>query len=386
VAFPVTGSRRRTFFIAILLSITLITLDIRGNPAIDKVRSVAREAFSPFQGAARKVFRPFEHTWNGIRDYDRLKKEYERERDRANQNAAAAIEAEAQLRELNAIRAELRLSTCSGLPTRFADIIGRPATNYDSELEISIGSEEALQFGMPVIEAGALVGRVGKVSKSRAFVSLITDPNVSVQVQITGTGPSGKTPGELVAQGPPPPATSSTTAKPGTAATTTSSTTVASTSDTVDPNLTGDPEILKALNEAAKDATSVPITTAPPSTTTVDPGPDVVKEFGVMHGNGPGELLSVSLISAKDTIKVGDPVSTVSNRISLFPGCIPIGRVASVTPRKGSTEVDVKVKPVADLAHISVVTVIIYKPDESVGPITPTVSTTKAPASAAVSG
>jgi cell shape-determining protein MreC len=378
VAFPVTGSRRRTFFIAILLSITLITLDIRGNPAIDKVRSFARETFKPFQNASRKVFRPFEHTWNGIRDYDRMKKELERERDRANQNAAAAIEAEAQLRELNAIRAELRLSTCSSLPTRFADIIGRPATNYDSELEISIGSNEALQFGMPVIEAGALVGRVGKTSKTRAFVSLITDPNVSVQVQITGTGPSGKTPGELVAQGPPAPPSPSTTAKPGTG-TTTTSTTAAPISDTVDPNLKGDPEILKALN----DATSVPSTTAPPSTTTVEPGPDVVKEFGVMHGNGPGELLSVSLISAKDTIKVGDPVSTVSNRISLFPGCIPIGRVASVTPRKGSTEVDVKVKPVADLAHISLVTVIIYKPDEAVGPITPNSTATTKPASSA---
>jgi cell shape-determining protein MreC len=380
VAFPVTGSRRRTFFIAILLSITLITLDIRGNPAIDKVRGVARETFKPFQSGARKVFRPFEHTWNGIRDYDRMKKEYERARDRANQNEAAAIEAEAQLGELNAIRAENRLSTCSTLPTRFADIIGRPATNYDSELEINIGAGEALQFGMPVIASGALIGRVGKVSKSRAFISLLTDPNVSVQVQITGTGASGKTPGELVAEGPPPLPTSSTTAQPG-ATTTTSSTTLSP--DTLDPALVNaDPTVLKELN----DATSVPVTTAPPATTTSTTSPDAPKEFGVMHGNGPGELLSVSLISAKDTIRVGDPVSTVTNRISLFPGCIPIGRVVSVTPRKGSTEVDVKVKPVADLAHVSVVTVIIYKPDETIGPVAPAVPKPTSSTSAAVSG
>jgi cell shape-determining protein MreC len=275
VAFPVTGSRRRTLFIAILLSITLITIDSRGNPVIDKIRSVAREAFKPFQGVARAVSRPFEHTWNGIRDYDRLKRDYDLARSQADANAAASIEAEARLREYSELRAESLLPTCSLINKRAADVIGRPATNYESGLEISLGSDDGLQQGMPVIVAGGLIGRVGKVSRTRSFIKLISETDVNVQVQISATGGLPKTGAEILADG------------PAGASTTTSSTSTTTTTTLPDGQIAPglDPIFADPKVQAAN---AVPTTTSTlvPTTTTTVLAP--VIERGVMRGNGPG--------------------------------------------------------------------------------------------------
>ena len=124
----------------------------------------------------------------------------------------------------------------------------------------------------------------------------------------------------------------------------------------------------------------------PTSTTVLKP----VIERGIMSGNGPGELLPVRNVRADSPVRVGDAVSTVWDRASLFPGCIPIGRVESVSPRKGSGELDVKVKPRADLERISFVTVLLWSPDPKIGPVAPapaaTTTTTTLPAGAATSG
>jgi cell shape-determining protein MreC len=377
VAFPVSGSRRRTFFIAILLSITLITLDTRGNPAIDKVRSVARDAFSPFQGAARAVFRPFEKTWNGIRDYDRLKRDYERAREQADANAAASIEAEARLREYADLRVERELPTCSTLPRKFADVIGRPATNYESALEISRGSRDGLLEGMPVITSGGLIGRVGKVSETRAFIKLLWEPDVQVQVQISASAGLPKdTPG-ILAEGP---TNNGTTPGSTTSAPTTTTTTTLPDGE-IAPNIDpifADPSVQEQVRDQQNPPTTpAPVPGAPTTTTTTIATPPI--EFGLMQGNGPGELLSVTLIKSGAPIRVGDPVSTVWNRSSLFPGCLPVGRVASVSPRKGTGELDVKVAPRADLSRISFVTVVLWAPDPTVGPVAPVPTTPTIP-------
>jgi cell shape-determining protein MreC len=377
VAFPVTGSRRRTLFIAILLSVTLITIDTRGNPVIDKIRSIAREAFSPFQGVARAVARPFEHTWNGIRDYDRLKRDYQLARDQADANAAASIEAEARLREYSELRAESLLPTCSLIAKRAADVIGRPATNYESGLEISLGSNDGLQQGMPVIVSGGLVGRVGKVSKTRSFIKLISETDVNVQVQISATGGLPKTSAEILAEGPK-------------GATTTTSSTTTTTTTTLPPGQI-DPKVDPIFADPKVQAEfAVPTTTSTlvPTTTTTVLAP--VIERGVMRGNGPGERLPVSFIRSDSVVRVGDSVSTVWDRASLFPGCIPVGRVASVSPRKGTGELDVTVKPQADLERISFVTVLLWTPDPKQGPVAPAAptntTTTSQPAGAAAGG
>jgi cell shape-determining protein MreC len=382
VAFPVTGSRRRTLFIAILLSITLITIDTRGNPVIDKIRSIAREAFSPFQGVARAVSRPFEHTWNGIRDYDRLKRDYEAARREADANAAASIEAESRLREYSEFRSEKLLPTCSQINSRLADVIGRPATNYESGLEISLGSNDGLQQGMPVIVSGGLVGRVGKVSKTRSFIKLISESDVNVQVQISATGGLPKDAAAILAEGP---AGATATTSTATSTTTPTSTSTPITTTTTLAPLEALPtrppgvsegDYKAALDELARAAATTTTTVAPTTTTTILAP---VIERGVMRGDGPGEPLPVSFIRADSPVRVGDAVSTVWDRASLFPGCIPIGRVSSVSPRKGTGELDVKVKPRADLERISFVTVLLWAPDPAQGPVAPATPTTVTP-------
>lgn len=392
MAFSVNGSRRRVFIVAILLSITLITLDMQGVPGLDRVRGVAREAFSPVQGVARSAFRPFENTWNGIRDYGRLKKEYEAARDRADAFEAQSIEAQSQLEELNNLRAEIGLRTCSEIPLVWADVVGRPATNYESSLEISAGSSDGIQTGMPVLTAGGLVGRVGKTSSNRAFVRLIHETDVRVQVQIRSTGDFPKSTSEQLEEGPTTIGGVTTTSSPTTTIATTdpAATDPATNVDepAADPTAGSLPEsVAAALNdpevrayfESLTTSTTSAETEADSTPTTVVRAPQSALEYGIMTGNGPGELLSVSLIDGKSQVRVGDPVSTVTNAASLFPGCIPVGKVASVTPRKGSSQVDVKVEPIVDLERINVVTVLRYQPEPGARPVSPTTVAPSAP-------
>jgi cell shape-determining protein MreC len=367
MALSIKGTRSRVLFLAILTAITLIAVDTSGNPVTNGVRSVARDVFSPFRGAARRVFSPFEDTWNGIRDYGRLKKDYEAARDRAAANEAAAIQAEAQIGELNDLRAELNLPTCSLIPRQTAEVIGRSSTNYDASLEISAGRSRGIKEGQPVITSGGLIGRVGKVSETRAFIVLLYEEDLNVKVQINGTARSPKTASEILDEGPKPevdpvtgstivPSSSTTAATTDPAAVGPSSTTTSTTL----PDLTGvpadlDPDLATTTTDPA----------APTSSTTSTTVRLTALENGLLHGNGPDKELSVDFIDNSAPIRVGDPVTTRAdyNSGSRFPGCLPIGRVSSISSRPGSNQAVITVTPNADLKRINVVTVLLYDPD-----------------------
>jgi cell shape-determining protein MreC len=385
MALSIKGTRSRVLFLAILTAVTLVAVDTSGNPVTDGIRSGARYVFSPFSGVARRVFKPFESTWNGIRDYGQLKKDYEIARDRAAANESAAIQAEAQIQQLNELRAELNLPTCSLIPRQTAEVIGRPSTNYESSLEISAGSTRGLKEGQPVITSGGLVGRVGKVSATRAFIILLYEEDLNVKVQINGTARSSKTAADILNDGPTPavdPVTGS-TIEPTT--TTTSATgpgslTTSSTSTTL-PDLTGvNPSVDAALG--ATTTLPPPDATGPTSSTTSTTVKLTALENGLLHGNGPDKDLSVDFIDNSAPIRVGDPVTTRAdyNSGSLFPGCLPIGRVSAISSRPGSNQAVISVTPNADLKRINVVTVLLYDPSTTATPTgSPATSPTSVP-------
>ena len=333
MAIPIRGTRRRTLAVMVLLSITLVTLDTRHNPTVDKIRGQARDLFSPVRGIARAVFRPVESTWKGIRDYSRLKRDYEDLQDQIGRQEGNSIAAESQLRQLQDLQAVLGLRPCSAIPAVWAEVVGQPASNYDLAVEINRGARDGLKPGMPVVVSGGLVGRLGRVSDTHAFVRILSDPDVNVAVNVVA-------PQERVIP------TTTTTAPP--------TTTI---SPLVSTSFPGEvpAQPLQPINEPSTTTT----TAAATATTTIK----VNVEMGSLHGTGRGKPLAVEWIRGGEIVKPGDLVMTAGDDKSLFPNCIPVGRIATATPRRGSSLIDVTVEPSADLERLAIVTVLLYDPE-----------------------
>ena len=72
-------SRRRVILLVVLTCVLLITLDKRGNPIIDRVRSVfSTLIMRPVDTATNAVVLPLERAWNGIVNYDDVQRYEER--------------------------------------------------------------------------------------------------------------------------------------------------------------------------------------------------------------------------------------------------------------------------------------------------------------------
>jgi len=318
--FERLGQRRTTLVLLVLLSVTLITFDVRGSGFIDGARETAGDVFSPVRGVARTVFRPFENTWHGIFDYEDVKRERDRLADQVEAQEGAAIAADAAVREMQALEALDKLPTLANVPQITARVVSEPASNFDRTVDINQGTAQGVQVGMPVITNGGLVGRIMKVYSDRSTVRLITDPNFSMAVKIV-PGPDH----------PPPTTAPATTAPPAAAAPTT------------------------APGPTTTVAADAPTTTAPTTTTTVSE-----LERGWVTGQGADQDVQVEQIKAESTVQAGDIVSTSGVQESLAPADLPVGRVSSVARHAGTGLLEVHVTPSANLANLNFVKVLLY--------------------------
>ena len=68
-----------------------------------------------------------------------------------------------------------------------ANVIGRDPSPFLHYIFIDKGSDDGLVYGMPVVTAQGLVGRIDAVIANAARIQLITDPASSVNVQLSAT-------------------------------------------------------------------------------------------------------------------------------------------------------------------------------------------------------
>ena len=74
--------RRRIIVVLLLTSVLLLTLDLRGNAVLDRVRDGFAVAMTPVEVAADVVTSPVERAWESYRGYDALARETEALRER----------------------------------------------------------------------------------------------------------------------------------------------------------------------------------------------------------------------------------------------------------------------------------------------------------------
>jgi rod shape-determining protein MreC len=192
------GRSRATLLFLILTSITVITLDFRGegSGAIDKVRHLAADAFAPVRDAADSALSPIGNVFSGITDYDHLQDENARLKARIAElkgRTTVDKDAAAELRELLKLQ---HLDWVGDVPTVAARVVSAPVSNFEQTIELNRGSHDGIAVNMPVVTGAGLVGRVVDVSSSRAVVRLITDPASAVGVRIVRSGAAGIAQGE----------------------------------------------------------------------------------------------------------------------------------------------------------------------------------------------
>jgi rod shape-determining protein MreC len=200
----VAPSRRRrrprvTLVFLVLLSITVITLDFRGDSGglVKTARGVASDAFSPVRDAADSVLAPVGDAFSGVTGYGSLKDENERLKQRiADLEGAQSTDSAAradldQLLKLNGLNNEL-----ANYKRVAARVVAAPVSNFEQTIELNVGSDKGVGVDMPVVTGAGLVGRVVQVFGKRAVVRLITDPASSVGVRLVISGEAGIAEGE----------------------------------------------------------------------------------------------------------------------------------------------------------------------------------------------
>ena len=336
--------RRTAIIVMSVITLLTMTLDLRGNALIDRARAVATDAFAPIRAVGESGSRPLVNAWHGAFSYDTLRKENAQLRDEARGNASLAIEATASIEQYLRLRQEMGLPNIGNAVPLRADVVGGPISNFEQgTMEINRGTNEGVRVGMAVITGSGLVGRISQVTATRAKVRLIWDPTVSVAVKILGFRP-------------PPPVT---TTVPNALSAPTPPTTTRPTTTTSAPR-----RATTTTTELPPEETTTTAEPAPTTTTTTQVQTQL--DTGLLRGYGRGKPLGVDLIDEKVDVRVGDVVVTsgesATNLPSLFPRNLPVAIVVEAKRVSGTTQLFVRVEPLADLSELQTVVVVLYDP------------------------
>jgi len=188
-----TSRPRYTLLLLILTSITVVTLDYRSDAggAITSIKGAARDAFAPVQSVASAVFDPVANVINGILHYGDLENENAHLREQLAEQRGQVVSARADKSEADALRDLQDIPSIGDIDTISARVIGTSASSLELTAELDKGTSSGVARGMPVVAGAGLVGRVVDVSRRRAVVVLVTDPNSNVGIRLASTGDTG---------------------------------------------------------------------------------------------------------------------------------------------------------------------------------------------------
>ncbi|MBI4883688.1 MAG: rod shape-determining protein MreC [Actinobacteria bacterium] len=340
-------SRRRVILLVVLSCLLLITLDKRGNPVIDRLRGAfATLVMRPVDTATEAVVLPLERAWNGIVNYDEMKRDRDNLYDQVQHMKGNDVEAQTAILEARELFAITGLAAQLDFQSVVGQVVGESASNFQNTVEINVGSRRGVKVGMPVTDGAGIIGRITKVFPDQSIVLLAWDPSYGVSAQILATP-------EEVAEEISTRVTTPSGAFEDEVGTTTSTTIDTRPFDPPDP------------------ARTTTTTTPASTTTTTTTAPQIIRETGAIEGQGSDQPLIMRFTdssSAVTTVRVGSLVDTAGGNSSLAPQGIPIGTVTRVVTETGSSNAVVEVTLHANLRRLNFVAVVLYEPNpEAIG-------------------
>ncbi|MBT4984948.1 MAG: rod shape-determining protein MreC [Ilumatobacter sp.] len=375
-----TVGRRRVIVALLLTLVLLLTLDLRGNPVLDRVRDGFARAMAPIESATDVITTPVSRAWNGVTQYDDLERENEALQDQLDRLIGTQATARLSVEEAAELKALLSLNSLAGIPTEVAKVVGASSNNLDQIIEIDIGRTRGVRVGMPVVNQAGLIGKITSVTDNTAKVMLITDSRYVVPVRVqaapaadlgpTDTRPSGRTNEELedlvattlvtdvLASESSLPQNDGANGDPASVDDPTSGDLpVNATSTTLDPNDGESPAGALPVDGEVIETTTTTTTTTVPNLT--------AKEFGALEGRGRGLIPQIRFLQDNPSLAVlqeGDLVVTAGGFDSLAPPDIPIGVAVNRADRSGPGGPLLDVQPYADVTRLNFLRVVLYTP------------------------
>jgi rod shape-determining protein MreC len=175
----------------VLTAVTLITLDVRGSGPISAVRGGARDVVNPIAGALDTVFSPVGDWIDGVTSAASVKDENARLRRRLDEARGQEAAARAATEENKDLKKLLDLPFVEDSDSIAAQVVDGAPSNFEFTIQLGKGESDGVRVDMPVVTGAGLVGRVLEVSRDRATVLLIKDPESGVGVRIEKSGTSG---------------------------------------------------------------------------------------------------------------------------------------------------------------------------------------------------
>ena len=365
-------SRRRAIAILALTSILLITLDVQGNPVIERVRGAFATAFAPLQDGVRVVTRPIENAWTGITEADDLREENARLKDELARQEGTVLAALASLRDAQELLALNGVEGLQDIESVTARVLGESPSNFSQTVEINRGTDDGIRVGMPVVDAIGLVGKITAVFPDRAVVMLVTDAEYAIAVKVvnnpnlSGNGVGATT---TTTQ---PPTTAPSGLPPGQNATTTTSTTTTTTTLPVDSTTTTGPVDGGTTTTVPAAIPGDPLGPVPEAVTTTTIGISDLPatERGGFFGRGGGQAPEVEFIREQirfGEIRVGAIVQTAGGSTSPAPENIVVGTVQRKIERSSSAGPVLEVNVAARLDDLNFVRVLLYQAASDAG-------------------
>lgn len=183
-----SGRSRLTIILLVLLSVTLITLDMQDFGPLKGGQTAARDALSPATDGGGSIFSPVTNAWKSLTEFDDLEAENEALRDELGQLRGEAISGQAARETLDQLLGELDIDILAGVDTTIARVAD-PAGNFDDfTIDLDKGSRDGIRDGMPVVTSAGLVGKIVNAERDRSQVSLITETGFGLGVRIIGPG------------------------------------------------------------------------------------------------------------------------------------------------------------------------------------------------------
>jgi len=153
------GRSRLTLVLLVLITVTLVTLDVRNVEPFEQAKNAAEGALEPVVSGAQRAGRPVVDAWEAVTDYDDLKAENERlraeldvERGRDLANASAA-------EVLQHYLAEAGIQHVTDIPSTTARVVRNLGNFPDFTVDVSPGRSRVRLISDPEFELGVrLVG------------------------------------------------------------------------------------------------------------------------------------------------------------------------------------------------------------------------------------
>ncbi len=183
------SARARLAFFS-FLAIALIVVDSRLK-VLETVRVGVGVVLYPLQTAMQVPGRLIDRVDDYFTSVDRLTRENEALKRQAVERAQQIMLAD-QLRVENAqLRKLLEVKEQKGLPTVLAEVLYESRDRFSRKLVVDKGQAEGLKPGQPVVDAVGVVGQVTRVFPVTAEITLLTDKDQTIPVQILRNGLRG---------------------------------------------------------------------------------------------------------------------------------------------------------------------------------------------------